>query len=65
MESQTRVLAGLLDECDVVNENYAHTDATDILGRAAMADWFWIAAGLSGSAEVDLEADAVTQITIR
>jgi GH35 family endo-1,4-beta-xylanase len=34
----------LLDEWDVVNENYAHTDATDILGRAAMADWFRIAA---------------------
>jgi GH35 family endo-1,4-beta-xylanase len=44
VESQTRALSGLLDEWDVVNENYAHTDATDILGRAAMADWFRIAA---------------------
>jgi endo-1,4-beta-xylanase len=44
VESQTRALSGLLDEWDVVNENYAHTDATDILGRAAMADWFLIAA---------------------
>jgi GH35 family endo-1,4-beta-xylanase len=44
VESQTRALSGLLDEWDVVNENYAHTDATDVLGRAAMADWFRIAA---------------------
>jgi endo-1,4-beta-xylanase len=44
VESQTRALSGLLDEWDVVNENYAHTDATDILGRGAMADWFRIAA---------------------
>lgn len=44
VESQTRSLAGLLDEWDVVNENYAHTDATDILGRSVMADWFRIAA---------------------
>ena len=42
--SQTRALSNLLDEWDVVNENYAHTDATDILGRSAMADWFRIAA---------------------
>lgn len=41
---QTRALANLLDEWDVVNENYAHTDATDLLGRSAMADWFRIAA---------------------
>lgn len=41
---QTQALAGLLDEWDVVNENYAHTDFTDILGRGALADWFWIAA---------------------
>lgn len=41
---QTRSLSGLLDEWDVVNENYAHTDATDVLGRSAMADWFRIAA---------------------
>ena len=40
---QTRALAGLLDEWDVVNENYAHTDATDILGRSAMVEWFGIA----------------------
>ncbi len=44
VEGQTRRLSGLLDEWDVVNENYAHTDATDILGRSAMADWFRIAA---------------------
>lgn len=44
VEGQTRSLANLLDEWDVVNENYAHTDATDILGRAALADWFRIAA---------------------
>ena len=44
VEDQARALAGLLDEWDVVNENYAHTDATDLLGRAAMADWFRIAA---------------------
>ena len=43
VEGQTRALAGLLDEWDVVNENYAHTDVTDILGRSAMADWFRIA----------------------
>lgn len=42
--SQTRALAGQLDEWDVVNENYAHTDVTDILGRAALADWFRLAA---------------------
>lgn len=41
---QARALAGLLDEWDVVNENYAHHDATDILGRDVMADWFRIAA---------------------
>ncbi|MFM8413512.1 MAG: endo-1,4-beta-xylanase [Planctomycetota bacterium] len=41
---QTRALAGLLDEWDVVNENYAHTDVTKILGRDVMADWFRIAA---------------------
>lgn len=41
---QTKALSGLLDEWDVVNENYAHTDFTDVLGRAAMADWFRIAA---------------------
>lgn len=44
VEGQTRSLANLLDEWDVVNENYAHTDATDVLGRSAMADWFRIAA---------------------
>lgn len=44
VESQARALSGLLDEWDVVNENYAHTDATVILGRSAMADWFRIAA---------------------
>jgi endo-1,4-beta-xylanase len=44
VEAQTRSLSGLLDEWDVVNENYAHTDATDMLGRSAMADWFRIAA---------------------
>ncbi len=44
VDGQTRTLAGLLDEWDVVNENYAHTDFTDILGRDAMADWFRIAA---------------------
>ncbi|MCE9630053.1 MAG: endo-1,4-beta-xylanase [Planctomycetia bacterium] len=41
---QARALSGLLDEWDVVNENYAHKDATDLLGRSAMADWFRIAA---------------------
>ena len=41
---QTRALAGLLDEWDVVNENYAHNDVTKILGRDALADWFRIAA---------------------
>lgn len=41
---QTRALASLLDEWDVVNENYAHTDVTKILGREVMADWFRIAA---------------------
>lgn len=44
VDSQTRALAGLLDEWDVVNENYAHTDFTDLLGRSAMEDWFRIAA---------------------
>ncbi|MFM7207253.1 MAG: endo-1,4-beta-xylanase [Planctomycetaceae bacterium] len=44
VESQARALSGLLDEWDVVNENYAHTDATDLLGRSAMAEWFRIAA---------------------
>ena len=44
VRGQTRALAGLLDEWDVVNENYAHTDFTDILGRAEMAEWFRIAA---------------------
>ena len=44
VEGQTRSLANLLDEWDVVNENYAHADATRILGRSAMADWFRIAA---------------------
>lgn len=44
VDSQTKALAGLLDEWDVVNENYAHTDFTDLLGRSAMADWFRIAA---------------------
>jgi len=41
---QTKALAGLLDEWDVVNENYAHTDFTDSLGRGALADWFRVAA---------------------
>lgn len=41
---QTKALAGLLDEWDVVNENYAHTDFTDILGRGVLVDWFQIAA---------------------
>lgn len=44
VDSQTKALAGLLDEWDVVNENYAHTDFTDLLGRSAMEDWFRIAA---------------------
>ncbi len=44
VDSQTKDLAGLLDEWDVVNENYAHTDFTDLLGRSAMAGWFRIAA---------------------
>jgi GH35 family endo-1,4-beta-xylanase len=49
VDGQTQSLANLLDEWDVVNENYAHTDATDILGRSAMADWFRIAARNSPS----------------
>jgi len=44
VDSQTKALAGLLDEWDVVNENYAHTDFTDVLGRSALEDWFRIAA---------------------
>ena len=44
VRGQARALAGLLDEWDVVNENYAHNDATRVLGRSAMADWFTIAA---------------------
>ena len=47
VDSQTKALAGLLDEWDVVNENYAHTDFTDLLGRSAMERWFRIAAGNS------------------
>ncbi|NEW84328.1 MAG: endo-1,4-beta-xylanase, partial [Mariniphaga sp.] len=40
INEQTRIMGGLLDEWDVINEPYAHHDVMDILGKDEMVKWF-------------------------